>query len=267
MLVPGGTLDDRYGPASSAARHGAQRYFLEPQPGINEIVFNTRRRLFRAARLRRAVSDALDRPTLAAVWGEPPADDFIPPAVPGASQHHIYPLAGPDLRTARRLAGNAKRRAVLYFCGDPANQRIADIVRANLARIAISVSIVAGGESCGSATEAAGADLLISNLDSPERDPAPFLRQVLADRAFGARLGSGPWRSETFRRHLKHANELSGTARFRAYARLDTELMRAAPAAVYASWVQPDYLSPRVGCRVFQAEYHVIDLGALCVGG
>jgi ABC-type transport system substrate-binding protein len=266
MLVPGGALDHRYGPTSIAAHRGAQRYFLEPQPGINEIAFNTRRRVFRAARLRRAVNYALDRPALAAVWGEPPADDFIPAAIAGTPRHHMYPLDGPDLRTARRLAGSARRRAVLYFCGDPANQKIADIVRANLARIAISVSIVAGGASCRSAREPARADLLISSLSSPERDPAPFVQQVLADRAYGVPLGSGRWPGETFRRHLERANELSGAARFRAYARLDAELMRAAPAAVYASWVQPDYLSPRVGCRIVQAEYHVIDLGALCVG-
>jgi serine/threonine-protein kinase len=266
MLAPGGTLDQRYGPASNAARHGAQRYFLEPQAGINEIVFNTQRPVFHDVRLRRAVNYALDRTALAAVWGEPPADDYVPAAVAGTPQRHIYPIDGPDLRTARRLAGGQRRRAVLYFCGDPANRRVADIVRSDLSRIAIGVSIVEGKESCGFDSKAARADLLLSDFGSPELDPAPFVRQALADRVFGVALGSGPWRGQTFRRRLARAGELSGTARFAAYARLDAELMRAAPAATYGSWVQPDYFSAKVGCKVLQGAYHVMDLGALCVG-
>ena len=265
MLTPGGTLDRRYGPTSHAARHGVQRYFLQPQPGVDAILFNARRALFRDVRLRRAVNYALDRAALAAVWGEPPTDDYIPPAVTGIRQPHMYPIDGPDLRTARRLAQGPRRRAVLYFCGDPANRTVADIVRADLARIAISVSIVGGREPCGSDARAARADLLIGGFGSAERDPAPFVRQAVADRAFGVALGSGAWPSRSLRRRLARTNELSGTARFAAYAQLDDVVMRAAPAAVYASWVQPDYFSPRVGCKIYQAAYHFVDLGALCV--
>jgi hypothetical protein len=78
-------------------------------------------------------------------------------------------------------------------------------------------------------------------------------------------LGAGPWQDRSFRRRLEQANELSGRARLAAYARLDAELVRAAPFAVYGSWVHPDYFSPRVGCKVFQSAYHVVDLGAICL--
>src|SRR5207248_9269706 len=57
MLAPGGTLDRRYGQGSAAARHGVQSYFLQSMPVVHEIVFNTRRPLFRDLRLRRAVND------------------------------------------------------------------------------------------------------------------------------------------------------------------------------------------------------------------
>jgi hypothetical protein len=33
---------------------------------------------------------------------------------------------------------------------------------------------------------------------------------------------------------------------------------------VFGSWVWSEYFSPRVGCKVFQGEYGVVDLGALC---
>src|SRR5262245_29172885 len=250
MLAPGGTLSRRYGPTSSAARHGEQRYFLEPQPGVDEIVFNTRRPLFHDAALRRAVNYALNRPALAGVWDEPPSDEYVPPGVPGSSGHHAYPIDGPDIRAARRLARGSKRRAVL--CVDPANRRVAEIVRSDLARIAISVTI-AESTQCGSDPEAARADLTIGWFRSFEHDPQPFLQQASSSR------------SQRFQSRLAHASELRGPGRLKAYARLDSELAHQAPLAVYASWVQPDYFSPRVGCKVFQGAYHFVDLGALCI--
>src|SRR4029077_2389214 len=63
-LAPGGILDRLYGPGSAAAKRGGERYFLEPMPVVDAVVFNTNRPLFRNARLRRAVSYALDRPAL-----------------------------------------------------------------------------------------------------------------------------------------------------------------------------------------------------------
>jgi ABC-type transport system substrate-binding protein/tRNA A-37 threonylcarbamoyl transferase component Bud32 len=266
LLAPGGQLDRRYGPTSAASRHGEQRYFLQPQPGVDEILFNTRRPLFRDRRLRRAVNFALDRPALADIWGEPPADRYIPPAVPGYPRRHVYPVSNPDLRTARQLTRGRRRNAVLYFCGDPANRRVAEIVRSNLSRIGISISIV-GSQGClsGPDPKAARADLVLTRFDSLERDPAPFLRGVLADGVDDVQLGPGPWQDRSFRKRLEQVNELSGTARLAAYARLDAELVRAAPFAVYGTWVHPDYFSRKVGCKVFQSAYHVADLGAICV--
>jgi hypothetical protein len=43
--------------------------------------------------------------------------------------------------------------------------------------------------------------------------------------------------------------------------------MHAAPFAVYGSWIWSEYFSPKVGCKVFQGEYGVVDLGALCKHG
>jgi hypothetical protein len=57
---------------------------------------------------------------------------------------------------------------------------------------------------------------------------------------------------------------LRGQARTVAFSEIDDELMRMAPLAVYGSWVWAEYLSPKLGCKVFQAEYGFVDLGALC---
>ena len=40
----------------------------------------------------------------------------------------------------------------------------------------------------------------------------------------------------------------------------------AAPVAVYASAVNPEFFSGRVGCRITQGALQAVDLGALCLG-
>ena len=83
-------------------------------------------------------------------------------------------------------------------------------------------------------------------------------------RVFGAPLGPGPWNRSSFRRQLEHARALRGNERLAAYRRIEDELMRAAPFAVFGSRTWSQYFSPKVGCKLFQGEYGFVDLGALC---
>jgi ABC-type transport system substrate-binding protein/streptogramin lyase len=265
---PGGVLARRTGATSAAARAGRQQYFLYPAPLVDYIVFNTTRPAFRNARLRRAVNYAIDRRALAAALADAPADRIVPPAVPGFPAGRAYPLRGPDLVTARELAGPAHRHAVLYWCGPDARLRtVAHIVAANLARIGITVSVTAEG-TCPRHYDVheRSADLvLFSALGSEDRDPAPFLDQALArDNSVGSALGTGLWTTPGFRKRLARAAVLTGPARTRAYVRLVNELTRAAPFAVFGSFVWTEYFSRNVRCKLFQSEYGVVDLGALC---
>jgi len=270
LLDPGGVLARRSGAGSATARAGRQQYFLYPAPALDYIVFNTNRPVFRDVRLRRAVNYAIDRHALASAYADAPADRIVPPAVPGFAAGRIYPLEGPDLVTARKLAGHTTRHAALYWCGPDARQRtLAHIVSSDLARIGISVSVTSS-QSCPQNgrydAQMRHADLILfTGLHSEERDPAPFLDQALArDGSVGSALGPGPWSSSHFRRRLARAEQLRGSARHAAYVRLVGELTRAAPFAVYGSFIWSEYFSPKIGCKVFQAEYGVVDLGALC---
>jgi ABC-type transport system substrate-binding protein len=267
---PDGVLAHRSGPGSEAARAGRQQYFLYPAPLLDYIVFNTNRPLFRDVRLRRAVNYVIDRRALAAAFGDAPADRIVPPAVPGFPAGRVYPLTGPDLVTARKLAGRVSRHAVLYWCGPDARQRtLAHIVSSDLAGIGISVSVTAS-QTCPKNSrydaQMKRADMvLFSGLQSEDRDPAPFLDQALTrGGSFGSALGPGLWTTAGFRERLARAAVLRGPTRLRVYVRLVAELTRAAPFAVFGSFIWSEYLSPKIGCRVFQAEYGVVDLGALC---
>ena len=263
-LEPDSPVAQRYGPQSRAAGSNDQRYFVVRVPGVDMIAFNTRRATFRDVRVRRAVNYALDRPALAGVYSEQPVDRYIPPAVPGSRPEHVYPVDGPNLTKARRLAGHRSRRAVLYGCGDPIGVRIAEIVRANLARIGIDVQIglTQGCLNGPQPKKLAAADMQLGTVLDPEPDPSVWIKAALGLPY----LAPGYWNDPVLRRRIERAGTLRGRARIAEYAQLDEALVRrAVPFAAYGGFTIPEYFSPRVGCKLFQSTYHFVDLGALCV--
>jgi hypothetical protein len=140
------------------------------------------------------------------------------------------------------------------------------MIRTELAAIRIDVSIERSNCSQAFRYDATSraADLIMFSNGAPERDPAQFLAFVLNGRSYGAALGRGVWTEPSFRLRARRAAALRGNARTRAYVRLVRELMRAAPYAMYGSFVDTAYLSPQVRCRVLQPALGLVDLGTLC---
>src|SRR5215210_2962382 len=136
---------------SFAGRVGSAKHlFTVPQPIVGYLALNTQRPLFRDnAELRRAINFALDRPALARAFGirgARPTDQYLPPGFPGYRDADLYPVAGPDLVTARRLAhGHLRGGKVVYLAcpGSDCRDR-ALIVARDLARIGLQVEIRAG---------------------------------------------------------------------------------------------------------------------------
>jgi hypothetical protein len=87
---------------------------------------------------------------------------------------------------------------------------------------------------------------------------------VLREGAYGTPLPSTGWDERSFVRQLDRAQPLRGPTRVLAYHRLADTLTRSGPISVFGSWVWSEYFSPEIGCKVFQGEYGVADLGALC---
>jgi ABC-type transport system substrate-binding protein len=214
--------------------------------------------------MRRAVAYALDRRALAAVYGEQPTDHLVPTAIGGPAGNIAYP-DDPDLVTARRLAGlGAQRNATLYGCGPPSNRRIAQIIRSNLAEIGIDVHF---DESLRCLTGAkpeqlAAADIQLFSGAEDLPDPAWFVELPLGNPY----LAPGYWQNARLRTQIEDARATRGRARLAVYARLEQTLVRdAAPVAVYGSFVNPEFFSARVGCKISQGALNVADLGALCL--
>ena len=152
----------------------------------------------------------------------------------------------------------------LLFTAQPAR------MRANLASIGMAVSVDESTRCLQGEDPARDrADLTLGSLGlgPADLDPAPFFDMAIGGAYNFPTPGLGPWSSPAFGAGLKLARALRGPTRIARYARLQDELLRAAPLAVFGSFVGPEYFSPRVGCKVFQAAYRVADLGLLCVGG
>ena len=192
-----------------------------------------------------------------------PTDQHIPPGYPGFRDATIYPLGGPDLATARRLAGGARRRGVLYTCNGPGCIARAAIVRANLAAIGIELEIrqFSIADDVQAALEPRRAVRPVA-LHLGRRGPGPVgvhrkhVRQAAGTKFLDrTRLGQ----------RLRAASRLAGAERLEAYAALDRDIAaKAAPFAPYHQLHAADFFSARIGCQVEHPLYG-IDLAALCI--
>jgi peptide/nickel transport system substrate-binding protein len=263
-------LDHRYGPASAAARTGHQRYFANPWQDLEYFVFNTTRRLFASARMRRAVNYAIDRRALVQHHfffnGALATDHYLVPGIPGSRPVDIYPLGGPNLSEARRLAGPVHAHATMYTC-DIAPQCIQDarIVQADLAKIGITVDITALPANTLKARLAKpGEPWDIGWSDWVADFPDPFtMINELFDPAFGFNWGRFDNPASIAR--MRQAAGLTGKRRLQAYGRLDQDLTRNdAPVAAWGIGTVREFFSARVGCQVWQPIYG-FDLGSVCL--
>ena len=261
-------LVEAYGPESEAARAGRQQLFTQPTLSMYSFVFNTERGPFADPRLRRAVNFAVDRRALAAEpglsQGARATDQYIPPGMAGFEDRAFYPLGGPDLARARRLAGDIHEPAVLYTCTTASCTRHAEILRSNLAAIGVEVEVRQFSISelfsrVGRPGEPF--DLTYANWFADYADPFNFTNLLYAPEGIGTTRLDDP---DSVRR-FEAAARLSGEERLRAYADLDRYLStRAAPAVPFATGTVTHLFSARMGCQVLHPVWG-LDLAALCV--
>jgi DNA-binding SARP family transcriptional activator/ABC-type transport system substrate-binding protein len=278
-LVVNGPVAKRYGPPHRA---GAPRFRISPLLAVDYLAFNTNRPLFSDARLRKAVNFALDRRAISETYGWPPADQYLPPGMPGYRNAHLYPTGRPDLARARALARGRGGHAVLKVCDIPYCTQWGRIIRSNLAAIGIDVVVRVSSDPLARAA-AEGADMLLTRTSasfdrSYYQDPVTFLENVLALPRSRTRLRRevtadcpicgvppGWFSTRRFERKLERIGRLGGRDREAAAAALDIEIARAAPAAVLVSETFSQLFSARMGCQTFQPLYFGVDLAALCM--
>jgi YVTN family beta-propeller protein len=260
-------LEHQFGPGSAAARTGHQRFFVNPWSDVEYFALNTTRHLFASARMRRAVNYAIDRRALVqhqflfnGAWA---TDHYLVPGIPGSRPLDIYPLGGPNLAKARRLAGPVHAHATMYTCTNAQCREDARIVQADLAKIGITVQITALPDwQRRLATQGDPWDIGWSNWIADFSDPFTMINGLF-DPA--SPYNFGRFDNPEFVARMREAARLSGERRLQAYGRLDEDLTRRnPPVAAWGIGTVREFFSARVGCQVWQPVYG-FDLGRLCV--
>jgi YVTN family beta-propeller protein len=265
------SVEQRYGPGSPAARSGHQQYFVNPWLSLDYLVFNTARRLFAPARIRRAVNYAIDRRALvqhhALLDVGRATDHYLIPEIPGARPVNIYPLGGPNLAQARRLAAGAHPRGTLLIpAGDPPVSDDAAIVKADLAEIGITIEITplaAARLYTRLKTPGDPWDIAWTNWGADFADPFTMINELYDPSV--AVFNPGHFNDPALTRRMRQAATLSGERRLQAYARLDEDLTRNdPPSAPWGIQTLTDFFSGRAGCQIYQPIYGM-DVASLCL--
>jgi peptide/nickel transport system substrate-binding protein len=261
---PGRRLEAKYGINRS-------QFFVKPALTISGYALNTSRPLFRNnPRLRRAVNFAVDRPAIGRAAGGAfafsLADQYLPPALPAFRNARIYPLNGPDLRTARALARGSTRggKAVLYTFDAPPALAAAQVVRQNLARIGLDVEVRGIPPQAYGRLPNEPYDIAFTSWAADYADPYAFLNALFDGRFIGVGQLSR-FNSPRYNRLLREAARQRGPARDRAYGSLDVLLARdAAPLLAFANPNAGTLVSKRVDprCVVLRPR---LDLAAVCL--
>jgi peptide/nickel transport system substrate-binding protein len=260
-------LDARYGSRSPAAARHRQQYFQEQPNGLDFLILNTHRPLFRDPRLRRAVNYAIDRQSLARLGNgygsaDHPASQYLPPGIPGFTDSPTYPLTS-DLAHARALASGHGRTAVLYTCGYSACLQLAQLVKHDLAAIGLGVKVKIFDHAAlivRLARPHEPFDLAFAGWAPDWPDPAAMLNGMLANAS-----AYPTFDDPNYTRELAATEPLTGPRRYLAFGNLASSLARHfAPIVPYGNAVNEEFFSPRIGCQTY-ASYYGADLAALCV--
>ena len=245
-------LERRYGAASPAARSGHERYFVNPWLSLDYLVFNTARPVFASSRVRRAVNYAIDRRALVQhnlLSDGRATDHYLLPGIPGARPVNVYPLGGPDLAEARRLAAGVHADATLLIpAGDPHTAEDAAIVKADLAEIGITIEITPlSGAKLYRRLKTPGDpwDIAMANWGADFADPFTMINE-LYDPVNAAAADFGHFNDPALTRRMRQAATLSGDSRLQAYAQLDEDLAEKTRPAPHGASARSATSSPRV---------------------
>ena len=265
-------LEERYGRGSADAKADSPRYVVKPLAAVGYLAFNTSRPPFSSSRLRRAVNYALDRRALSReglLTGLPaqPADQYLPPTLPGYRDARIYPQS-PDIARARRLVGTRPPSVVLYTADYKSHVRFAEIVQANLRAIGMDVEVRNHGERHWALIQRRGEpyDMAVAGWISDYPDPVDVLNQ-LDGRTIreDGNLNTAHFNDRAYNRRLDAAKDLPSPARELALGKLDVDVARtAAPWAAVANDQTHHFFSGRIGCQRYSALYGV-ELASLCI--
>lgn len=255
------------------------RLFFNPLLDTHYFAFNHDRPAFRGVGqipLKQAINWAIDRHALAAARGEltgKRTDQILPPSM--GRRASIYPIGavnGASLAKARLLLAKARfkpKTLVLYASNSALGVSAAEIFQFDLKRLGIDVQVKYFPVATLFDKEGRRGepfDIGWGAWSVDYADPAAFF--ALLDGNNLRPTGNNNiayFDRPRYNRLIEHIGTLTGTARHKAWADLDVEMMRDDPPwGPYLNFTEVEFVSKSLGCYVFQPVIGTIDIAAAC---
>jgi len=228
-------------------------------------------------KLGQAVNTAIDRPQMLRQHGALAGvrtDQILPVGFPGYKDANIYPLKGSNYTKATALAKNNLRggKCEFWTFNTSFGPAVAQVVQFNLSKIGLTCNITPLDrvvQTTKGGVKGAQFDILLNGWGQDYPDPYDFINILLSGTSIQPdnNVNLSYFNSPVWNKRMDTASRLSGAARYKAYAALDSGLMKGpAPQAPYIDTNARIFLSKRVGCYVYSQTYGSI-LNSLCVSG
>lgn len=258
VLMPGNDLATQWGPGSSAAAAGQQRWFAGPFPGVDYVALNGHRGLLADPTVRQAIALALDRTAVAAVFPERAVDTIL--RLPPTASESQPTLSGPDLAAASSLM-HGRRGTVVFAVArgcSPCNA-IAATVRSSLANIGLTVRIAQEDDpQAAAAAPGSKIDMEYNYAQTYYFDPALLLKYVAIEVPIS-------WQPSGLGTELDQVLAESGAARLEGAQAIERQLLTERTVVVpFGSTDETVYVGPTAGCQLIQPAVFGLDFAALC---
>jgi ABC-type transport system substrate-binding protein len=249
------------------------RYFVHPLLAISYVALNTSRPFFGDAATRQAVSYAVDRRAItrvAGLYAGTPDDQLLPPGIPGRREAVVYPNT-PNVAKAKELLNGKTGSVVLYTGNDPTSVNTAQILQVNLKKVGIDVKVkqftfAVQIDKTGRRGEPFDMNLIGWFADYP--DPYDFINILLYGKTIQktGNVNTAYFDDPKYNKLMEQAARLRGDARYRAYGALDLDITRnAAPFIVTSNSNVREFVSARIGCPTYAANWGGLNLVTLCL--
>ena len=244
------------------------RYFVNPGPNVTYIALNTSRPAFKNANVRKAVNYAIDRPAILRVGGllaGKRTDQILPPSIQGFRDAKLYPIQGANPTKAKQVAAGSSADVTILHTTSPSSVARGQILQYNLKQMGLNpklkpqpfgVAIKTAG------TKGADFDAFLIAWFADYPDPYDFINVLMdGNNIQDANNSNYSYLNVSkYNKAMSQAAQLSGSARYAAYGKLDVDLMRNE-----APWAPAFNGNTRefIGARITNYIYHPVYAGAI----
>jgi len=269
----GGVPAVQNGPLSEEFGVNKSRYFVNPLVGTGYLVMNTERPTFKNVAARKAVNFAIDRPALLRTrgkFGGKRTDQILPPSLPGYVPANIYPIAGANPTKAKSIYSGGGEINLMHTT-TAAAVNYAQIAKFNLEQAGFKVNLKP--QPFGVAIKTMGTrgndiDIYTAGWIADYFDPFDFINVLLDGTNIQAANNNNYsyFNDPKYNAAMKAASKLNGQARYKAYGKLDVDIMtNAAPWAPVFNYTSRDFISANTENFIYQPVYGHAIINALAV--